>query len=52
MTDALFLGHGGLTGGWACLSGTWEVCNKYYENISDGGLQTHVETYGYQLEED
>jgi hypothetical protein len=40
-----------LAGGWAHLSRTGEVCNRYSEQISDGGLQTHVDTYGHQLEE-
>jgi hypothetical protein len=38
-------------GEWACLSGTGEVCSRYSKQISDGGLQHHVYTYGHQLEE-
>jgi hypothetical protein len=46
-----FLGIVSLAGGWAHFSGTGEVRNGYFEQISDGGLQTHVNTYGHQMEE-
>jgi hypothetical protein len=29
----------------------FQVCNRYFEQVSDGGLQTHVYTYDHQLEE-
>jgi hypothetical protein len=31
--------------------GQGEVCNEYSEQISNGELQTHINTYGHQLEE-
>jgi hypothetical protein len=49
--DALFFGYGGMTGGGTHISQAREVCCRYSEQISDGGLQTYVDTHGSQLEE-
>jgi hypothetical protein len=49
--DALLSGYGGMAGGGSHISRVGEVCNIYFEQISDGGLQTHIYTHDYQLEE-
>jgi hypothetical protein len=49
--DALLPGYGGMAGGGSHISRAGEVCSRYFEQISDGGLQTYVYTYDYQLEE-
>jgi hypothetical protein len=52
MIDALLFGYGGMAGGGSHISRAREVCNKYFEQVSDGEMQTHVYTYDHQLEED
>jgi hypothetical protein len=38
--------------GGTYISRAREVCYRYSEQISDGGLQTYVDTHDYQLEND
>jgi hypothetical protein len=40
-----------MAGGGSHISRAGEVCSRYSEQISDGGLQTYVYTYDHQLEE-
>jgi hypothetical protein len=39
-----FSRYGGMAGGGSHISRAGEVCNRYSEQISDGGLQTYVDT--------
>ena len=39
-----------MAGGGSHISRVGEVCSRYSEQISDGGLQTYVYTYDHQLD--
>jgi hypothetical protein len=36
-----------MVGGGSHISWAGEVCNRYFEQVLDGGLQTHVYTYDH-----